>query len=165
MNQTLATRERRSAKRVAFSTPVRYQLSREFGGHASLVDIDQGGICIALSHAVSVGQRLMLDVIVPKAGDRAIELKGRVAWCEQTADGYRAGIRVYHDEETVRVALCTLMCAALKKQAAVADIRNRHFIYVEWKLAALDANEEPGKILRKRDRVKHAVRNVLALGY
>ena len=165
MNQTIANRERRSAKRVACATPVRYQLSRELGGHASLVNVDQGGICIALTHAVAIGQRLMLDVIAPKPGDRAIELKGRITWCVQTDEGYRAGIRVYHDDATVRVALCTLMCAALKKQTAVADIRNRHFIYVEWKLAALDANEEPGKILRKRDRVKHAVRNVLALGY
>lgn len=165
MNQTLANQDRRSAKRVACATPVRYQLSRELGGHASLVNVDQGGICITLTHAVAIGQRLMLDVVAPKAGDRSIELKGRVAWCEQTADGYRAGIRVYHDDTTVRVALCTLMCAALKKQAAVADIRNRHFIYVDWKLAALDANDEPSRILKKRDRVKHAVRNVLALGY
>ncbi|MCC6154777.1 MAG: PilZ domain-containing protein [Candidatus Hydrogenedentes bacterium] len=165
MNQTLVNRERRSAKRVACATQVRYQLSRELGGHASLVNVDQGGICIALAHTVAVGQRLMLDVVAPKSGDRAIELKGRVAWCEQTADGYHAGIRVYHDDTTVRFALCTLMCAALKKQAAVADIRNRHFIYVEWKLAALDASEEPTRVLRKRDRVKHAVRNVMALGY
>ena len=165
MNHTLANRERRSAKRVAFATAVRYQLSRELGGHASLVNVDQGGICIAISHAVAVGQRLMLDVTAPKPGDRTIELKGRVTWCEQTTEGYRAGIRVHHDDTTVRVALCALMRAALKKQAAVADIRDRHFIYAEWKLIALAANDEPNWMVKKRERVKHAVRNVLALGY
>lgn len=165
MNQLIANRERRSAKRVACASAVRYQLDREWGGHATLINVDHGGICVSLTHPLEKGQRVMLNIDRPKHGDGTVELKGRVAWSEQAGTGYRAGIRVYHDEADARVALCALMCAALKKQAAVADLRERHFVYAEWKLAALAANDEPNWISKKRDRVKHAVRNVLALGY
>ncbi|NUM52885.1 MAG: PilZ domain-containing protein [Candidatus Hydrogenedentes bacterium] len=165
MNQLTTNRERRRAKRVSCAAAVRYQLGREIGGHATLADVDHGGIGVLVSHPLREGQRVMLEVDEPKRGDGTVELKGRVAWCEKCADGYRAGIRVYHDEGDARVALCALMCAALKQQAAVADLRNRHFIYAEWKLVSLAANEEPHWIWKKRERLTGAMRNVLALGY
>lgn len=165
MNESIANRERRRAKRVTCNTKVRYQLGREIGGHAALVDVDHCGISVALSRSLAVGQRVMLEVDEPKRGDGMVEMKGRVAWCEECGDGFRAGIRVYHDEADVRLALCALMCAALKEQAAIADLRNRHFIYAEWKLASLAANDEPHWIWKKRDRLTGAMRNALALGY
>lgn len=167
MNQSIASRERRRAKRATFNTTIRYQVSREIGGHATLVNVDQGGMSIALTQPMAKGQRVMLEVDEPKRGEGALEMKGEVVWCRQVGDAYRAGIRVYHDESDVRVALCALMCAALKAQAAIADLRNRHFIYAEWKLAALAASDAAGSdwVWKKRERLKGAVRNALALGY
>lgn len=167
MTATTWNREQRRSKRVKLETTVRYQLGRELGGHAGLVDVDHNGLCVRVSHELAVGQRLMLEVDEPKRGEGSVELKGRVAWCRRDENGFRAGIHVYLDTADVRIVLCALMCAALKKQAAVADLRNRHFIYVEWKLAALDANPEPGTsaIWNSKRASARKPSRTLALGY
>ena len=167
MHQSNSYRERRRTKRVALTSRVRYQLGREIGGHATLVNVDMGGLSVAVSEPIPRGRWVMLEVDEPKRGDGAVEMKGQVVWCARDGEAYRAGVRVYHDEADVRVALCALMCAALKKQAAVADLRDRHFIYAEWKLAALAASEAAGSswVWKKRERLKGALQNALALGY
>lgn len=165
MNQSTAYRERRRSKRVALASTLRYQFKRELGGHAILQNVDHHGLSVTLSQPLVKGQRIMLEVDEPKHGEAVIEMKGLIVWCHEAGGVYRAGIRVYDDESDVRVALCALMCAALKKQAAIASLRDRHFIYAEWKLAALAASEEPGMVWKKRERLNGAMRNALALGY
>ena len=165
MNASTSVRSRRLKRPV--NSPLRYQVDREVGGHATLLDVDQCGLSVAVSHALASGQRVMLEVDEPKHGSGAVEMKGQVVWCRKDGDAYHAGIRVYHDETDVRVALCALMCAALKQQAAIASLRDRHFIYAEWKLAALAASDAAGSswVWKKRERLTGAMRNALALGY
>ncbi len=167
MNASTSIRDRRRSKRVRLNSALRYQVGREVGGHATLLDVDQCGLSVAVSHALASGQRVMLEVDEPKHGSGAVEMKGQVVWCRKDGDAYHAGIRVYHDETDVRVALCALMCAALKQQAAIASLRDRHFIYAEWKLAALAASDAAGSswVWKKRERLTGAMRNALALGY
>jgi len=165
MNQSVTNRERRRAKRVGCDASVRYQTGREQGGQARVVDVDHGGLCLELAHPVAAQQKVMVEVVEPTRGDGTVVVTGRVVWCGPCAGGYRAGVRIYHDEPDVRVALCALMCAALKRQAAVASMRDRHFIYVEWKLAALDANQGPQRIWRRRSDAPRPVRTAPAFTY
>jgi len=167
MNRSNLHREQRRSKRVGLETNLRYQIAREIGGHATVVNVDQGGMAVKLPTPLKPGQLVMLEVSEPKHGRGSVELKGRVAWCRLEGTTYLAGIHVYQDEFDARIALTALMCAALKKQAAVADVRNRHFIQMEWKLAALAASEEVEShwIWKKREPVKRAVGRILALGY
>ncbi|MBM3290665.1 MAG: PilZ domain-containing protein [Candidatus Hydrogenedentes bacterium] len=164
MNQASANRERRAAKRVACETRARYQNGQNAVEAATVVNVDHGGLCLLLSQPLARGQRVMLEVDEPKRGDGSVEMKGQVAWCVPSAGGFRAGVRVYHDVADVRVALCALMCAALKQQAAVAAMRDRHFIYAEWKLAALEANDGANWIWKKRETAVGVVRKALAMG-
>ncbi|MDZ4860076.1 MAG: PilZ domain-containing protein [Candidatus Hydrogenedentes bacterium] len=167
MNESNLHREQRRSKRVQITTEVRYQISRELGGTANLVNVDQGGICMLSTFPLPVGHHVMLEVKEPRRGEGSVELKGRVAWCVRDGMGYRAGVKVYQDDCDVRIVLSALMCAALKTQAAIARLRNTHFVYVEWKLAALAASEGagPSGIWKKREPAKRSVGRVLALGY
>lgn len=165
MNMSTENRERRRSKRVVLKSTLRYQIGPNRVRQASIWDVDFNGIRIVLAQPLPTGQLLMLEVDEPKHGEGVVELKGRVIWCRQMGNEYHAGIQVYRDEAEVRVALCALMCAALKRQAAIASLRDRHFLYAEWKLAALAANEEPGWVWKKRERAVHAAPNKMALSY
>lgn len=165
MTDSMRNQERRRSKRVVLASTLRCQSSQDRVGKAGLRDVDLNGICVALSQPLVRGELLMLEVDEPKHGDGVVELKGRVVWCRKMGNEYHAGIRVYHDESDVRVALCALMCAALKRQAAIASLRDRHFLYAEWKLAALAASEESGWVWKKRERPVRAAPNKMALGY
>jgi hypothetical protein len=167
MKKSNVQREQRRSRRVQITSNLRFQTSRELGAKAQLLDVDQGGMRIKTGLFIAVGSLLMLDVENPSDSGKSVELKGRVVWVSEEGPEFQVGIRVYQDVPDVRIVLCTLMCAALKKQAAVSKIRDRNFVYAEWKLAVVALETDSGTssaIWTARKQAKVSGR-VLALGY
>lgn len=138
---------RRRYRRTRFEGKVRYQVGREVGGHALIHDVDQGGVCLSLSHPLRAGQRIVLDVEGPRPGSGSFEFLGVVAWCRAAVGGHRAGIRVYEDFADVRRALTELVCEGIKRMSDTRALRNRHFRYVEYGKRAAG---EPGSSMWKQ---------------
>jgi hypothetical protein len=110
------------------------------------------------------GAFIVIEVAFGRGADPRIELKGRVAWVSSGVSPNQtlAGVRVYHDQEDAQLVLCSLMCAGLKRAAGIAAMRDRHFLYAEWKLAALAASEAAASTRTWRNRATVSLRNDLA---
>lgn len=164
MHRTYLCRERRRNRRVAVDSAAR--LRSDSGGvrECRIVDVDHAGVQINAPDSLVPGAFVVLEVPMGRQRDSVIELKGRVAWAlgGATPDRGIAGVRIYHDEEDAQLVLCALMCAGLKRAAGIAAMRDRHFIYAEWKLAALAASEAAASTRTWRDRATVSLRNALA---
>ncbi|GMU93774.1 MAG: hypothetical protein AMXMBFR4_28320 [Candidatus Hydrogenedentota bacterium] len=141
MGQRVGFSEKRRFRRVAIDRTIRMVFAGGTRGTARIRDVDQGGMRIETTVAPRCGQHILIEFDEPCGSGKVAELKGRVAWSQTTQGGFEVGIRIYEDEYDVHVILCALVCAGLKKAAAIAQLRDRHFLYVEWKLASLAATE------------------------
>jgi hypothetical protein len=157
MNRELGFCEKRRFRRVAIDIAADIIFNNGPRLRARLCDVDQGGICLEAPVALERSRHILVAIEEPAGSGKAIELKGQVAWVRPTKNGFEVGIRVYEDEFDVHVVLCALVCAGLKKAAAIAQLRDRHFLYVEWKLASLAATEAAAT---ERDWGKPAPRRV-----
>ena len=113
--------QRRRYNRVPATGTVGYAIGASHAGTATLVDVDQSGVCVTGGRRFVPGQRLMLTVEKPLRCGQDVELKGRVAWCHpaETPGEYRAGIRIYRTDAEARLALCVLVNMGLKRAVAV----------------------------------------------
>jgi len=93
--------ERRIAKRIILTEPVRYQLKdpRHFGGGLSC-DISEGGVRITLSEFVPLGSEFSLQINL--ANGRMIEGLARVVWIQKSSimDRYEAGLEFLDPSES-----------------------------------------------------------------
>lgn len=141
MGARLRFSEKRRFRRVATDRTIRILLAGGTCGTARIRDVDQGGMRVETSVTPRCGQHILIEMDEPRGSGKVAELKGRVVWRRATEGAFEVGIRIYEDEYDVHVVLCALVCAGLKKAAAIAQLRDRHFLYVEWKLASLAATE------------------------
>ncbi len=140
---------RRRYRRTRFDGKARYQVGREIGGHAVVLDVDQGGLCLRVDRPLLAGQPIVIDVDAPKPDAGSIEFLGKVAWCVPTTLGYRVGVRVYEDIHDVKIALTELVCAGLKSAAGIREMRDRHFLHVEYGRRAVPASEPAQRVWKR----------------
>ena len=101
--------ERRRSRRVPVSGCLRFQYSRQEGGHGELVNADLGGICLRTMSALEPGQSVMMELLADD-GSTIAELKGRVVWTgAASSDGAEYGIRVYGHDWDAQQTLCALV--------------------------------------------------------
>ena len=160
MKDNLSRRCERRSRRALIKSRIRFQTSRQQGGFAESVDVNLDGMCLESEIPLSPGQFIVLQAEI----SGGVEMKGCVTWVRSLNGGFRAGIRVYHDEPGARVALCAMTCAALKVQAAISELRERHFRYAEWKLAAIAAGDANVADTNRR-HAPTAPGRILALGF
>ena len=111
--------ERRRSRRVPVSGNLRFQYSRQEGGHGELIDADLGGICLRTTAVLETGQHVMLELLADD-GSTIAELKGRVVWTRAGASGgTEAGIRVYGYDWDAQQALCALVAEGYARQNVV----------------------------------------------
>ena len=140
-NSRANTLSARTTLRARCTSPVRFQLDRQSGGHAEMIDVGLGGLQLATSLEVAVGNHILMEVNNPQGGGCA-ELKGKVVWQRETTNGFRIGVRVFEDDDTARLVLGDWLHAALKAQSGLEHLHGRQRVLVDLALASKNVEEQ-----------------------
>ncbi len=85
--------DRRRNFRKEVSTNLSYRVITPLGGKGTICNISEGGLCIVLDKAMSVGTMLELKFELPGKESIPIETVAKVIWQKKAEGGFLTGVK------------------------------------------------------------------------
>jgi len=114
-----------------------------------MTDVGHGGLSLTSDVRLKVGTHLVIELDDPR-GEGFAELKGKVVWARDIEGGSHAGVRVFEDDDTARLALGDWLHVALKEQSGAVGLAGRQRVLVDLALASKQLDHEPSVWQRLR---------------
>jgi len=70
-------------------------------------DVSHGGLCFVSDHETPTGQTV--DITIP-VGPKPFVVRGRVAWCRPTGNGFEIGVAIMTDADEFSVHMVEQVC-------------------------------------------------------
>ncbi|MBI4559241.1 MAG: PilZ domain-containing protein [Candidatus Hydrogenedentes bacterium] len=147
--ETRRTGDQRIFARVPYSAGVTYRYGVNEGGIAASANLGRGGACLTLGRYLRPGRYVMLSFEAAPADNEPVELKAQVMWCRPTNDAKRfeAGVRIFHDEPDVNVALSELLYDAMLRAGQLNPLLVERVVPAEWYQAPTPSTGRPTGVI------------------
>lgn len=124
---SLSGKERRKHPRTLASGEGNVRRSGDVKGKpASIVNISKGGACLAVSEAMTVGERIQFQILNQKRDLETVALQ--VRWQSKTADGHRVGCSFCESKAYRKIRFCK------HEESAIAELIKQQ--QVSWYVIA-----------------------------